>query len=129
MAKLTTLAAKAAAALREGLGSAQDLRRNKPPQPLVDAPELLKQLNALADRHGVVIGRTSYRLTRRDALRRLEVSMPLKVSYPSLRGYLRDALTLSASAALDELSLQRANAGDTVLEAQVRLSYGFAAAP
>ncbi|HEX5804277.1 MAG TPA: hypothetical protein VFY24_14720 [Azospira sp.] len=95
---------------------------------LAAAPALLKQLNQLAARHGIAVERASYVLRDQDGGLRLEVSMPLKVGYPALRAYLRDALALPA-AALDELILQRAQASDSTLAAQVRLSYGFSRAP
>lgn len=93
------------------------------------APELLKQLNALAEKHGVAVARTSYQVQTQGATRRFEIAMPLKVAYPVLRAYLRDALALSAGASLDDLNLHRAAAGDPAVDADVRLSYSFAAAP
>lgn len=107
----------------DGAGAARPL------PPLTQAPELLKQLDALAGKHGVSVERATYRLKSREGERRLEISMPLRVAYPGLRGYLRDALALAATASLDELDLQRGQAGDTSVDAQVRLSYAFAAAP
>lgn len=91
---------------------------------LDEVPALLKQLNALAEKYGIAVERTSYALRDQADGLRLEVSMPLKLGYPALRAYLRDALALPA-AALDELILQRSQASDSVLAAQVRLSYGF----
>lgn len=96
-------------------------------RPISEAPELLKQLNALAEKDGVTIARASYEIKEKEGQQRLQVSMPLRVGYPSLRAYLIDALALSPSASLDELSLQRTQASDAAVEAQVRLSYGFAA--
>lgn len=95
---------------------------------LAAVPTVLKQLNALADSHGIAVERASYVLRDQAGTLRLEVSMPLKVGYPALRAYLRDALALPA-AALDELVLQRSQASDGALAAQVRLSYGFSPAP
>lgn len=96
--------------------------------PLAVAPELLKQLNDLAEKHGIAVERTSYVLKDKEGPLRLEVSMPLKVGYPALRAYLRDALALPAGT-LEELSLQRSQASDTTVAAQVRLSYGFSRSP
>ena len=86
-------------------------------------PELLKDLNALAGQHGITIDRASYALSERDGQRRMEISLPLKAGYPALRGYLRDVLALRASPSLDELTLKRQQSTDTVVEANVRLSY------
>ncbi|MDD5250692.1 MAG: type 4a pilus biogenesis protein PilO [Rhodocyclaceae bacterium] len=93
------------------------------------APELLKQLNALAEKHGVVVTRSSYQVKSTDGTRRFEIDMPLKIAYPLLRAYLRDALALSPTASLDDLNLQRAQATDPAVDADVRLSFSFAAVP
>lgn len=102
-------------------------RRSKLPS-LAEAPELLKQLNAVAEKHGIVVASTSYQLKERSGQLRLEVNLPLRAAYPSLRAYLRDALALAAPATITDVSLKRAQASDTVLDAQIRLSYSFSGA-
>lgn len=97
----------------------------RPLLPLSAAPEQLKQLNALAIQHGIVIDRATYQMKDQAGQPRLEVSMPLKLNYPVLRAYLRDVLAMPA-ATLEELMLQRAQVSDALVEAQVRLSFGFA---
>lgn len=124
--------AATAAALADaahGADSARGAGAGKGLPHLTAAPELLMQLNSLAEKHGLVVERTSYQFKGKDGSPRLEISMPLKASYPSLRAYLRDALALTTSASLDELTLQRSQASDPAVDAQVRLSYGFAATP
>jgi len=96
--------------------------------PFSAAPALLTQLNALADQNGVAIERTTYLLRDEGGVRHLDVSMPVKAGYPALRGFLRDAMTQKA-ASLEELSLQRSLVTETQLQAQVRLSFRFAATP
>lgn len=93
--------------------------------PLGAAPELLKQLDSLAQKNGISVERASYQVKNKERQQRLEVSMPLRVSYPALRAYLRDALSLAPSASLDDLSLQRSQASDPAVDVQLRLSYGF----
>ncbi|HEX8989666.1 MAG TPA: type 4a pilus biogenesis protein PilO, partial [Rhodocyclaceae bacterium] len=93
---------------------------------VAQAPELLKQLNALAQKDGVAITRSAYQMKQQDSQRRLEVDLPLKASYPTLRAYLRDVLTASPAARLDDLNLHRATAGDPTVDADVRFSFGFA---
>lgn len=99
-----------------------------PLRPFAEAPELLKLLNTLAEKHGVAVERATYAVKGKEGPLRLEVGMPLKVAYPALRAYLREALALPA-AALEELTLQRSLASDPLLAAQVRLSYGFTRTP
>lgn len=97
--------------------------------PSAEAPELLKRLDALAAKHGVTVARTSYQVKTLDGTRRFEADVPLKAAYPLLRGYLRDVLALSPTASLDDLRLQRSQATDPAIDAEVRLSFGFAATP
>ncbi|MDP1524971.1 MAG: hypothetical protein Q8M20_04125 [Rhodocyclaceae bacterium] len=96
--------------------------------PLATAPEQLKQLNALATQHGIVIERATYQMKAQAGQTRLEVSMPLHLNYPVLRAYLRDVLAMPATV-LEELMLQRAQATDMTVDAQLRLSFGFARTP
>lgn len=92
-----------------------------------DVPAVLKRLAALGEQSHLAMESVSYAMTDAAGIRRLEVSFPLKVGYPQLRAWLRDALELTSTASLDELSLQRLRADDASLDAQVRLSYRFIA--
>ena len=127
----TKLIARAAAeaGIKNGSGTAGDTA-SVGPLPLATAiPQLLKNLNAAAEKHGVTIERASYSSSDKDGRRRLVINLPLQASYPSLRGYLRDALALAPLTSLDELHLQRAQSSIPVVEASVRLSYYFTVAP
>lgn len=86
----------------------------------------LKALATVAQRHDLSIEQATYQLTDKDGQRRLEVSLPLKAAYPTLRGYLRDVLALPAAPVLDELILQRQQAGEPQIEVSLRLSFYFA---
>lgn len=121
---VATPAATAAAQVPTALSATAE----RPLLPLSAAPEQLKQLNALATRHGIVIERATYRMKDQAGQTRLEVSMPLNLSYPVLRAYLRDVLAMPA-AVLEELMLQRGKVSDAMVEAQLRLSFGFASPP
>lgn len=118
-----TRLARDVAQLAAGAASTRDVA------PPIAVADLLKRLNLLAEKHGLTVERSAYQLKGEEGARRLEISMPLRVAYPALRAYLRDALALSPGAALDELSLQRTHAGDPALTAQVRLSFAVATAP
>lgn len=122
-----TAAGRAAAA--HGAAGARETGSAQPLPPLADAPEVLKQLNSLAEKYGVVVERASYQMKGKDGQRQLEIGLPLKFgSYPTLRAYLREALALTASASLEELSVQRQQASDAGVEVQLRLSYSFGGA-
>jgi hypothetical protein len=86
-------------------------------------PGLLKTLNSMAEQRGVTIDQASYTLVDRGGRRWMEISLPLKAGYPSLRMYLRDVLMLDTSPVLDALTLKRPQPTDSVVEANVRLSY------
>lgn len=128
LANLKPEAARLAAAPAGGQGDAAGPAKVGLP-PFTTATEAQKELAALAERHGVNIERSTYLLSDQDGRRRLEVNLPLKAGYASLRSYLRDVLAQPAGPTLDELVLQRQKASDEVIEANVRLSYYFAPSP
>lgn len=96
--------------------------------PITEASSVLTNLNAAAEKHGVIAEHASYSSTNSNGRIRLEVNLPLQASYPALRIYLREALALSPATSLDELHLQRPQSSSPVIEANVRLSYYFAPA-
>jgi hypothetical protein len=100
----------------------------QPLPPFAQAPELLKQLNALAQRDGIDVARTSYQVKDEDSRRVFEVELPLTAAYPTLRAYLREVLAMAPTVRLDDLDLHRAQAGDAAVDADLRLSFSFAAA-
>lgn len=118
-----------AAARAAGAGEAGRPLPREPLPALEAFPALLKELNVLAERRGVAIERASYALTDVEGQRRMEIELPLKAPYPSLRAYLHDVLALRSSPSLDELSLQRRQSSDPLVEANVRLSYRVGPAP
>ena len=97
--------------------------------PLTAFPQVLQELNALADKHGVTIDYASYTLTDDSGPRRMEVNLPFKTRYLSLRAYLRDILLLKNAPSLDELTLKRQQSTDPLIEANIRLFYYFSSAP
>lgn len=117
----------AASARARSPGGAEDGAGAAPA--ISEAPEVLKRLYGLAEKHRMLVEQVSYGIKTEAGGRRLDVSFPLKLSYPVLRAYLSEALALTATASLDELSLQRASAEEANLDAQLRLSYRFSAVP
>ena len=128
LANLKHEATRLAAAARPG-GQSEAAGRPARLPPFTTATEALKELSALAEQHGLNIERSTYLLSEQDGQRRLEVNLPLKAGYASLRGYLRDVLAQPAGPTLDELLLQRQKASDETIEASIRLSYYFAPSP
>lgn len=105
-----------------------DTASSRPPPvpPISEAPRILQDLAATAEKYQLPLDQATYRFLRQDTVARYEVSVPLKGNYIALRGFLMDALALSPTATLDELSLRRGSASDPVLEATFRLSYPVA---
>lgn len=96
------------------------------PPPLSSARQIFSDLDKLADASHLPLEQASYRLLEEESYVRYEASFPLKGSYPDLRAFIKDALALSTTAYLDELSLQRSAATDPMINASVRLVYVFA---
>lgn len=93
--------------------------------PLATAPDLLLSLSKLGDRGGLPMDSVSYQLTQEEGIARYDVSLNLKGTYKDLRGFLRDALALSSSAYVAELSLQRSSAVEASIGATIHLTYLF----
>ena len=139
-AQLLTRAAETEAAEAAGAGGAAgaaasgvDAGKRSPAgaalPPLTAFPLRLQELNALAEQHGLAIDYASYTLADDAAQRRMDVSLPFKTRYSSLRAYLRALLLLENAPSLDELTLKRQQSTDPLIEANVRLSYYFSPTP
>lgn len=96
---------------------------------LADTTTLQVRLAEIASRHGLRLERTDSRLKEAGGASRLEIGQPLKGSYPALRAYLKEALALAPGATLDELALQRGQAAEPAVEAQLRISFALAPTP
>ena len=90
----------------------------------VDINRLTAEIHQAAEKEKLVLEKGEYRLSEEQGLNllRYQITLPVKGSYASLRGFLRRVLRDIPSLSLDGVSLQRQNAGDEVLEAQIRLS-------
>lgn len=92
-------------------------------KPVSDPIEIIRRLNATAEASAVTVDRASYTISEQDGLRRIEVSLPAKGAYLAIRGYLHEAMAIGGNAQLDSLVLQRSRATDTVLDANLKLSF------
>jgi hypothetical protein len=100
------------------------------PLPFLNAfPQILHDLNALAEQHRLIMEDASYTLTEDAGQRRMEINLPFKTGYLPLRAYLRAILLLKIAPSLDELTLKRQRSTDPLIEANLRLFYYFAPAP
>lgn len=110
-------------------GGPPDAKAGAPLPAFTTATEAQKELNRIAEQHGVTIDHASYQLNNKDGQLRLEISLPLKGGYSALRSFLLEVLALPAAPTLDEVLLQRSQATDPLIEANVRFSFYFAAPP
>lgn len=95
------------------------------PQP-VDANIFLKNFNALASQHGLNIERATYQPIERDGRRRLQINIPVKTTYPTLRNWLDALLADPAAPSIDALTLQRQQASDPQVDATIQISVEIA---
>jgi hypothetical protein len=92
-------------------------------KPAAEPLEIVRGLNAAAETSAVMIERASYTIAEKEGVRRIEVSLPTKGGYLSIRNYLREALTVGRGAQIETLVLQRARAADPTLDADLKLSF------
>lgn len=97
--------------------------------PAADIPSVLKRFNGLAEHSGLSIDRVAYTIKDEARTRRLVVTVPAVGSYPGVRVFVRAALALTPTASLDTFSLQRSQATDPTVSAQLGFSFLFKASP
>ena len=88
------------------------------------APEVVRQLHAHAEKAGLALERGEYRpLTDASAkLVRYQIVLPVKGGYPQVRRFLAGAMQDIPGLALDGISFQRDNDASAQLEAQLRFT-------
>ena len=92
--------------------------------PATQINTVLRDIHAAAEKETLVLERGEYRLIEEAGLDllRYEITLPVKGSYASIIAFVRRVLRDVPALALDGVSLQRQNAGEAAIEAQVRVS-------
>lgn len=92
--------------------------------PAAQINTVLRDIYAAAETEKLVLERGEYRLVEETGLDllRYQITLPVKGSYGSINAFVRRALRDVPALALDGISLQRQNAGDPAIEAQIRVS-------
>lgn len=100
-----------------------------PPQEEIN--RVVGEIHEAARQEKLSLDRGDYRLAEEQGLRllRYQITLPVKGSYASIRGFLRRVLRELPSVSLDGVSLQRQNAGEELIEAQIRLSAFYRGTP
>jgi hypothetical protein len=91
--------------------------------PSAELPNELQRLHQLARRAGLELAQGEYRLERRTlGLWAYRVTLPVRGTYPQLRGFLGTLLKEVPVASLDGLRFERKKAAEAQLEAQLRIT-------
>lgn len=87
-------------------------------------PDHLARLYQIARTTGITLRQGEYRLLREreSRLRRYQIVLPVKGSYPQLRQFVSATLVALPNAALDQVSFGRRRLDDREVEAQIRLT-------
>jgi hypothetical protein len=87
-------------------------------------PEWIGRLHTAARRNGLSLDTSTDRLqvTRGARLARYEITLPVRGTYPQLRGFVAEALAKVPAAALEESQFKRDSVAAPGLEAQLRFA-------
>jgi hypothetical protein len=87
-------------------------------------PDLLDQVYSAASRRSVTLAQGEYRLVREPdgRLARYQVTLPLRSSYPQLRGFLEDVLQQVPAAALESVDFKRETVATDTVEAHIKFT-------
>jgi len=86
----------------------------------------LERLYGLARASGLVLNQGEYRVERRPGgLTFYRVTLPVRGTYPQVRGFGSAVLTKMPNASIDALRFERKKPGDALLDAQIRLTIHF----
>ncbi|MBA1203270.1 type 4a pilus biogenesis protein PilO [Pseudomonas capeferrum] len=98
------------------------LRRQLPGQP--QATELIDRLYRLASAERISLARGEYALgvDPKTQLARYQIVLPVRGSYPQIRGFLQSLLGQLPTLVLEDLELQRKRIGDSELTGRLRMT-------
>ncbi|WP_248920154.1 type 4a pilus biogenesis protein PilO [Pseudomonas entomophila] len=99
-----------------------DLRQQLPGQP--QASELIERLYRLAEAERISLARGEYALgvDPKTQLARYQIVLPVRGSYPQIRGFLKALLGQLPTLVLEDLELQRKRIGERELTGRVRMT-------
>lgn len=99
-----------------------DLRQQLPGQP--EASQLIERLYHLASAERISLARGEYALgiDPKTQLARYQIVLPVRGSYPQIRGFLQALIGQLPTLVLEDLELQRKRIGDRELSGRVRMT-------
>lgn len=91
---------------------------------LASAPNWLKQLYRAAQSNHLELMRGDYRILRKEhgQLSQYQMTLPLKGSYPNIRGFLNTVLSEFPGISLDNVAFERQKIGEADVQVSVRLT-------
>ncbi len=91
---------------------------------LASAPNWLKQLYLAAQANHLELMRGDYRILRKEheQLFQYQMTLPLKGSYPNIRGFLNTVLSEFPGISLDNVAFERQKIGEADVQVSVRLT-------
>jgi hypothetical protein len=86
-------------------------------------PDCLEKIFAVAERSGINLDEGDYKLLENpgDKLVRIQITFPLKASYPQIRNFIAQLKLAMPAVALAHIQMQRQKVAETNVEAQIRL--------
>lgn len=88
--------------------------------------DLMRQFYDAANEHSLLLYQGNYRLIEGEGidspLIRYEIIFPVKGSYSAVRGFISEALIQLPTLSLDGITLARANANESMVEAELRMT-------
>jgi hypothetical protein len=93
-----------------------------------EATALIGKILSIASAQHVEIAQADYRLlpATSESRGRLQVTLPIKDTYPRVQAFLADVMNQMPGVALDGVSFQRIRISDGNIDAQIRLTIFFA---
>lgn len=92
--------------------------------PSADATALVRRMAALAQAQQIPLQQSDYQVQPHPAAAvvQVQITQPLRASYPQLRRYIEAVLRAMPQASLDQVSARRENVGQAQLEVRLRWS-------
>jgi len=87
-------------------------------------PDWLERIYAAAEKNGVRVDAGEYKLLQERGwkLDKYQITLPVKGSYPQIRGFISQVLADIPAIALDEVDFRRDGVGNAVLDVRLRLT-------
>ncbi|MEI7970036.1 MAG: hypothetical protein WCJ69_13715 [Betaproteobacteria bacterium] len=94
-------------------------------------PDWIGSFHNAAGHNGLVLDHGDYRMPPRgrDRLQRYQVSLPVRGTYPQLRGFIAETLATVPAAALEDIVMRREAIGSPVLDARLTFTLYFGDTP